>query len=228
MAPNTSTSIMVDSGLYFDFLAPAVGDVVLDDIAHSSGATVRFNGHLRRLVTTGEHMARVGRIAHAIAPRGFEAESRFLGHIHDAHETYTPWGDCLRPGKTAEMREVEAKIDAVIFRRLLGRDWQPSDQAQQVVKTADNLALYFEAMLWQRRGADWAPHVLSGAVDSGQLTRLLPLIWPRHGESLTEAITSNRWVGEAWLRELWRIWPSNLKPDAGDWARSNYIQWDQG
>lgn len=29
------------------------------------------------------------------------------------------------------------------------------------------------------------------------------------------------------IRELWRIWPGDLRPAAGDWARSN-IEWKDG
>ncbi len=224
MAPTSATAIMVDSGLYFDAKNPRAADVVLDDIAHSSGQTVRHNGHLCRPITTAEHMARVGRIAAVIAPPPFKREARFLGHLHDAHEAYTPWGD--RPGKTDEMREVEAKIDEAIFRRLTGRNWEPSSEARAAVKEADNIALYFETMIWQRHGDDWAPSLLKPGTPLAGLLSLLPLVAPLRGETLTEALVSNTWVGAAWLRELWRIWPSSLRPDSGEWARSTYISWE--
>jgi hypothetical protein len=216
-----STSIMVDSGLYFDPQNPRAIDVDIDDIAHSAGQTVRFNGHTTRPITTAEHMARVGRIAGAIAPPGFADESRFWGHIHDAHEAFTPWGDCLSPGKTSEMREVEGRIDAAIVQRLLGWPLHPSDEARTAVRRADVIALYFEAMLWQRHGSDWAIALFG---ESPPDNSLLPLIAPRRGETLVESLVSNTWVGAAWLRELWRIWPAGLSQR--DPPISRYIQRD--
>lgn len=113
--------------------------------------------------------------------------------LHDAHEALVPWSDCLRPGKTDEMREVEGEVDAAIRCALVVP--LPTAAEFGLVRTADAIALYFEAMLWQPGAIDWAPVIMdtfwgveldrvgnSAVTKVGLVERFMPLIAPRPGE----------------------------------------------
>lgn len=104
--------------------------------------------------------------------------------LHDAHEALTPWGDCLRPGKTDKMREVEHQVDVAII-EALGMQ-VVTLPTQETVWIADEIALYFEAMLWQPGAADWAAmpvEHIEHRYELLEVRRLLPMIAPRPGES---------------------------------------------
>lgn len=62
-------------------------------------------------------------------------------------------------------------------------DW-PDDRAREIVKTADAIALYFEALLWQPNALDWAPeiHVFGGGWTGSIAERFMPLIAQRPRE----------------------------------------------
>lgn len=201
MAPNTPTSVMLVTGEYFDHLAPDPSVITLDVLEHGLAAP-RFNNQTTRPITVLEHSLRVRRIARELAfvPEVVAATRReylksveIWALLHDAHEAIVPWGDCLRPGKTDAMREVEAEVDAAIRCALVVS--LPTPAVFDIVKTADSIALYFEAMLWQPGARDWAPGLLHpiwadehGQVGNSGLTkvslveRFMPLIAPRPGE----------------------------------------------
>ena len=108
--------------------------------------------------------------------------------LHDAPEALVPWGDCLRTGKTDVMRTHEGHVLVAIYDAL----GIPHASAMSAVVTiADEIALYFEAMLWGVGALDWAPEILGwsscGMLRSCggrefDLERFLPLIAPRPGE----------------------------------------------
>ncbi len=215
MNTNTPTAIMAEqSGRYLDFTALTPDDIDFDDVAHGIGQRIRFGGHTIRPITTAEHALRVARFSRMLAMHmtddaATHRDAYIWGLHHDDHDYVTPWGDCLRPGKTPEMRVAEAKIDTVIMAAM---DWEPSSAVREIVDTADDAALYFEAMLWQTRGHDWAPAVWSGSDRSSLLNMLIPEAMPRPGETLVDAIVSGMWVGHAWLREVHKCWPHRVKP----------------
>jgi hypothetical protein len=92
------------------------GDVVIGDIAHALSMQVRFNGHVSRLYTVGEHCIRISDALfrdtgdHGLALRGL---------LHDAGETYT--GDFTRPVKNSlravgeVLKEAEDRNAETIF-----------------------------------------------------------------------------------------------------------------
>jgi hypothetical protein len=99
----------------------------------------------------------------------------------------------LRPAKTDADRDAEARAYAAVMDQLFGPtgphlyflDQRHTDLVRQaladvadVVHLADNLALYYEAMLWQPVARDWAPHVITDPMPD----IMLPLVWPRPGE----------------------------------------------
>jgi len=204
--PNTPTPVMLVTGEYFDHLAPDPSVINLDVLEHGLQAP-RFNGQTLRPITIAEHSLRVRRIAVELigpTPSMFEegqAVDVLERHaalldgvpiwalLHDAHEALVPWGDCLRPGKTPEMREAEDQVDSAI-RLALGVSL-PDERTFEIVKTADAIALYFEALLWQPGAIDWAPDVFPWGSDaaapisvrhSDVIPRFMPLIAPRPGE----------------------------------------------
>ena len=109
-------------------------------------------------------------------------------------EALVPWGDCLRPGKTPEMREVERRVDHEICVAVTSWPGIPPAAIIDIVKTADAIALYFEAMLWQPGALDWAPAIMkdaAGTLGWGEVVgifradiieRFMPLIAPRPRE----------------------------------------------
>lgn len=207
MSQPTPTSIMLVNGCYFDHLAPDPSVIDLDVLEHGL-AVPRFNNQTIRPITTQEHSMRVRRIVRelGLSSAGMSAHATQLwALLHDAHEALVPWGDCLRPGKTDEMREIEAKVDGAILAADFALPMRvPSPEAINLVKTADAIALYFEAMLWQPGASDWAPDAMpwesipnspTGAV----IHQFMPLIAPRPRESWrteVEALLADNVRGE--------------------------------
>jgi hypothetical protein len=196
---------MLVSGHYFDYLAPDPSVIDLDVLEHGLHAP-RFNNQTIRPITTQEHSMRVRRIVRDLglssAGMSDHATQRWA-LLHDAHEALVPWGDCLGPGKTPEMKAIEAEVDEAII-AALGVDEivlrSGDDDAwiliMDTVRVADAIALYFEAMLWGGPGAsDWAPlvwpktHEITGGGErprpsqAALIERFMPLIAPRPGES---------------------------------------------
>lgn len=167
---------MLISGEYFDYLAPDPRVITLDVLAHGL-AVPRFNNQTSRPIHVTEHSNRVRRIVRVL---GGNVVAQLRGLLHDSHEALVPWGDCLRPGKTDEMREVEKHVLAAIY-EALGLDARALMISEfvhgedDIVHVADMAACYFEAMLWQPGASDWAPK--PDFVDC-----LLPVIAPVPGE----------------------------------------------
>lgn len=175
---------MLVTGRYFDHQRPDP-DAISWEALVAGLEILRFGGQTIRKITVAEHMLRVARIAELIARRdkGFSyglrrSELRLFALMHDAHEALTPWGDCTRPGKTDAMRAVEDAIDVAIYTRFNAR--RPSPDVRAIVKQADNLALYFEALLWQPGSPDWAPRP---ELPEFMIAEAMNLVWPRPRES---------------------------------------------
>lgn len=173
--------IMLANGLYWNPHEPDPDVIDLRVLALGMSRINRFAGQTTRALPVDEHCMRVRRIAvkirslhHAAVPK---ADLELAALLHDAHEPLTPWGDCPAPLKTDSMRTTEMWIDAAI-RLALGIE-RPSAEILSIVKKADTIALYLEAMLWSPNAQDWAPGLLpKGSV----LPPYLPLIWPEPGE----------------------------------------------
>lgn len=199
--PPTPSSVRVadpatGARFYFDYLEPRPEDFNLGVLAHGQRSIVRFRGYTTRPITVDEHALRVGYFTSALAHRlGWPEHKSTVAWLwallHDAHEALTPWGDCLGPGKTDEMRAVEALIDRAIWSNVHARVMhgaeipQPDLAVCRLVEFADSAALYYEAMLWQPGAEDWAPDFYRArAVDAwppgiADLHDLLvPLVYP--------------------------------------------------
>jgi hypothetical protein len=186
MAPPTPTSVMLVSGEYFDPYNPDPAVITLDVLAAGLHAP-RFNGQTIRLISIAEHSLRVRRIVRELGliQSGMSDHATQLwALLHDAHEAIVPWGDCLSPGKTDAMKDVESRVDDAICRALGIKE---SATVWSIVKIADAIALYFEAMLWQPGALDWALDVVPWARVSddslaADIERFMPLIAPRPSE----------------------------------------------
>ena len=176
MAPPTKTSIALANGRYFDHLAPDPDAIDLDVI--ELGLQVpRFNNQTIRPITVAEHSLRVWRFVRAL---GGGEVSQLRALLHDAPEALVPWGDCLRPGKTDEMREVERHVMAAIWDALKLPSREMMDgygERGAIVTQADLAACGLEALIWQRGAEDWALDLLGE-----DWKRLLCEVYPRPDE----------------------------------------------
>jgi 5'-deoxynucleotidase YfbR-like HD superfamily hydrolase len=199
---------------YLDTAAPTRDSITLGQLGLGLESIKRFGGYTTRPITVAEHSLRVGRFARTLVSVHspdwtplLAAAADLAGLIHDTPEAMTGLGDVLRPAKTDGHRETEARAYAAVVDHIVHAlhrartgtpllsgaevfDWR-ADRIRQalaaaavVVHTADNLALYYEAMLWQPGARDWAPHVVSDPIPDV----LLPLVWPRAGESWAASV----------------------------------------
>src|SRR5258708_39476115 len=81
-------TIMLHSGAWFDFCAPASSCFNIEDIAHGLANICRYAGQCKRFYSVAEHSILVSQTA-----KGFEYEAL----LHDAAEAFV--GDISRPLK---------------------------------------------------------------------------------------------------------------------------------
>src|SRR5438477_8188248 len=81
-------TIMLQSGAWFDFRAPASSNFTIEDVAHGLANICRYAGQCRRFYSVAEHSILVSETA-----LGFELEAL----LHDAAEAFM--GDITRPLK---------------------------------------------------------------------------------------------------------------------------------
>lgn len=199
-------TIGIHNGYLFDYLDPDPALIDLETIGVVLGRMPRFGGHTTRLVTVAEHSLRVRRLARWIAMLGanqLESIERVELHalLHDAHEVYTPWGDCLSPGKHDFMHEVEDNLDVAILESIQLEP--PCDGTKVVIKHADMLARYYEATLWAPHAPHWAPWLPSRPKTIADAEELLRIVQPCANED---------WLAETMLL-LSR--PGMLRPSGG-------------
>lgn len=194
----SKSAVMTVSGRFFDPLNPRAEDVDLGDVAHGLARIPRFNGQTTRLIPVDEHSMRVARIVRRV---GGGPMTVLLGLLHDAGEAYV--GDIVRPLKDERAKTVEAGVLDCILRRVaydidmrradaegdlpaVGTVMPPLESEHwAMVRLADDIALFYEAMLWQPGAEAWAPAVLGELVVDAWA--FLPDIYPRPGEDwLTE------------------------------------------
>lgn len=217
MAPPTPTSITLVDGRYFDPYNPDPSAITLDVLEHGL-RQLRFNGQTARPITIAEHSMRVRRIVAEVMKgesKWRRRDAELWALLHDGHEALVPWGDCLRPGKTDAMREVEKNVDEAIVAAV--RSWGigdfavstevgvkpepwpfetwPTENDRLAVKAADDIALYLEAMLWQPNARDWVE--FPGGYHRHTLARLLPVVEPRPGECWSAEVHALL-AGEPW------------------------------
>jgi len=99
-------TIMLQSGAWFDFGAPASSDFTIEDVAHGLANICRYAGQCRRFYSVAEHSILVSDTA-----VGFELEAL----LHDAAEAFM--GDITRPLKQMlpEYKKIENDVEAAIL-----------------------------------------------------------------------------------------------------------------
>ncbi len=135
------------SGRRLDLLDPSPLDVEIDDIAHGLARVARWNGQ-----TTGAHAFSVAqhclvvedlvrRLEPAIEPRW-----RLAALLHDAPEYVI--GDMISPFKAAlglDYRSFEDRLERAIHIRF-GLPPKTPAEIKRLIKTADTISAYFEAV----------------------------------------------------------------------------------
>jgi len=101
-------TIMLRSGAWFDFCAPADSEFTIDDIAHGLANICRYSGQCSRFYSVAEHSILVSETA-----KGFEYEAL----LHDAAEAFL--GDITRPLKQMlpEYKRIETEVEEAILDR---------------------------------------------------------------------------------------------------------------
>lgn len=101
-------TIMLQSGAWFDFCAPASSEFTIGDIAHGLANICRYSGQCSNFYSVAEHSILVSETA-----VGFEFEAL----MHDAAEAFL--GDITRPLKQIlpEYRRIESEVERAILDR---------------------------------------------------------------------------------------------------------------
>lgn len=99
-------TIMLRSGAWFDFCAPASSEFTIEDIGHGLANICRYSGQCRSFYSVAEHSILVSETA-----KGFELEAL----LHDAAEAFL--GDITRPLKQMlpEYKRIEADVERAIL-----------------------------------------------------------------------------------------------------------------
>jgi hypothetical protein len=114
-------TIMLHSGAWFDFCAPASSRFNIEDIAHGLANICRYAGQCKRFYSVAEHSILVSETA-----KGFEYEAL----LHDAAEAFL--GDITRPLKQMlpDFKRIEAEIERAVLDRF-GVPWPLPPQVKQ-------------------------------------------------------------------------------------------------
>jgi hypothetical protein len=138
---NVGPTIMLRSGAWFDFCAPADSDFTIEDIAQGLANICRYSGQCSSFYSVAEHSVLVSEVA-----AGFE----FEGLLHDAAEAFM--GDITRPLKQIlpEYKRIEHEVETAIFERF-GISSTPAPE----VKRADLRVLAAEQQQIMPKGTDW-------------------------------------------------------------------------
>jgi hypothetical protein len=114
-------TIMLQSGAWFDFCAPASSAFTIEDVAHGLGNICRYSGQCKRFYSVAEHSLLVSEVA-----VGFEFEAL----LHDAAEAFL--GDITRPLKQMlpDYKRIELEVERAILDRF-GVSWPLPPQIKQ-------------------------------------------------------------------------------------------------
>lgn len=163
------------SGRRLDLLDPSPFDIEIADIAHGLARVARWNGQ-----TIGEHGFSVAQHSELVEDLvaqlqpGVAPTWRLLALLHDAPEYVI--GDMISPFKAAlglDYRQFEQRLEAAIHVRF-GLPAHPSAEAHKLIKRADRISAYFEAI--QLAGfSEVEARDLFGAPPPGFNLRIVPL-----------------------------------------------------
>lgn len=141
------------SGRFVDLYDPDPSTIDLEDIAHALANTGRFGGHCKRFYSVAEHAVFVSR---RVEQKGGTREQQLIALHHDDAEAFLC--DIPRPLKPLlgeEYAELTRRMDAAI-QSALGLPWCDDPLDEEIVKDADNFALFVEARtLLPSEGRHW-------------------------------------------------------------------------
>lgn len=163
------------SGRRLDLLDPSPFDIEIEDIAHGLARVARWNGQTigEHGFSVAQHSLVVEEIAEYLQP-GLHPKWRMCALLHDAPEYVI--GDMISPFKAAlglDYRQFEQRLEAAIHIRYGLPPRLPSD-IQKLLKSADRLSAYFEAVQLAGFGEDEAKD-LFGPPPERYAPRLTPM-----------------------------------------------------
>ena len=138
--------IMLRSGAWFDFCAPASSDFTIEDIAHGLARVARWNGQTKGAYafSVAQHSLLVEQIASHFEP-DLDRPARLAALLHDAPEYVI--GDMISPFKAAlgvDYKDFEHTLLSAIHIRF-GLPARPPPALTRKIKAADRIAAYLEA-----------------------------------------------------------------------------------
>lgn len=139
-----TTTILTNSGRYFDFEAPNLHEYGIEDIAQALSNLCRFNGQCDFFYSVAQHS--VG-VSHLVPP-----EYALAGLLHDAAEAYL--GDMTAPLKARmpDYRKLEARVERAVLAQFGLPETLPP-----CIKKADLMMLKLErqALFSRDPGGEW-------------------------------------------------------------------------
>ena len=134
------------SGRRLDLLNPSPADIEIADIAHGLARVARWNGQTSgaHIFSVAQHTLLVEIVLHEQMPE-IDASLRLAALLHDAPEYVI--GDMISPFKAVlggDYKAVEKRLLAAIHIRF-GLPPVLTEEATQLIKTADHGAAYLEA-----------------------------------------------------------------------------------
>jgi uncharacterized protein len=138
---STANFIVTASGTRFYFHDMAANNINIEEIATSLSNICRFGGHCGAFYSVAQHSVMVSHLV--------SKEHALAALLHDATEAYV--GDMVRPLKRQmhKYKEVER-----IVGRLIEHEFGVDLDCHEI-HTADNKALYAEAMVFFGSVEDW-------------------------------------------------------------------------
>lgn len=164
------------SGRRLDLLDPSPLDIEIEDIAHGLARVARWNGqtHGDHAFSVAQHSVLVCQLVAALSP-GIGHKARLAALLHDAPEYVI--GDLISPFKAAvgfNYKSLEAKLQAAIHIRF-GLPPTVSGELHRLIKKADGLSAYFEAVQLAGFAAAEARSIFGAPPRDLTAPQLLPL-----------------------------------------------------
>lgn len=145
--PTTRAWQRMLSGRRLDLLDPSPLDIEIEDIAHGLARVARWNGQTTgdQAYSVAQHCVLVEHIAVSLSP-GLDRRWRLAALLHDGPEYVM--GDLISPFKAAigiDYKELEERLLEATHIRF-GLPARLPEKASTLVKRADKLAAFFEAI----------------------------------------------------------------------------------
>ncbi|MEM8627292.1 MAG: YfbR-like 5'-deoxynucleotidase [Pseudomonadota bacterium] len=149
------------SGRRLDLFDPDPADIEIVDIAHGLARVARWNGQTdgAHAFSVAQHSVLVDTLFCALADREPGRQERLAALLHDAPEFVL--GDLISPFKAAlgnTYRALEARLLDAVGQRFACEAAMADPALKSVIKTADRISAYYEAVELVR----FAPHEAAG------------------------------------------------------------------